>query len=598
MTAPAACSKQGSWSNLAIRDSFLSFQSVLISELEHMQQEINRNQALSTDTVRLHVSQEALNVMVNDAIREVTVSGLGQPSLKEGSLEMLAGDADMLPASAQTEDEVVVTELKECKELNLRSVKPVEDQVKSKIAEATEAATAPADEDEVVVTERPECNKRNNRKSRKSVEDQMKEKLAEATEAIQASQERTPFLQLALKLTGRKGKGKDNQRQSEGGHWVNSPAFDLFTAFMIVLNSVLMGIEVEVLSNRYESVLAIDLAGLGFSIFFLIELMLRLAVFRIKFFTNEERSWNVFDLLLVLGSVFDSVLLFQGGDAQVAVGGLKTLKMLRVARLFRVFRFFRQLSSLALMVIDSMASLFWALLMFSLIVYVFAITISNLTVDWLKQQSSGRGTGWQQSLAALNSDAHNRVITNYGNLSKTIYTLFQATLNGEDWAYLVAPLWDVDWFAASLMILYVLFTMIAMLNIFTGVFVDNALQNARKQREVQIEEQLDKQRVWLEQVREFFEAADVDKDGGIDLDEMQALLEDPVMTAYLSLIGFQFDDAKKIFRLFDKDGSGQISFGEFMRGCESLKGPARKVDVHLLMSDVNSLMEKSGRSRY
>ena len=46
---------------------------------------------------------------------------------------------------------------------------------------------------------------------------------------------------------------------------------------------------------------------------------------------------------------------------------IEAVKILRVVRLFRVFRFFRQLSTLALMVADSVKQLLWALVMFLLI---------------------------------------------------------------------------------------------------------------------------------------------------------------------------------------------------------------------------------------
>lgn len=509
-----------------------------------MEQQINDSQ----------VSQKALDEMVNTAILELTITGFEATdsdsglALKEGALAKHGADADMLHTAPQEE----AKEEGEAREEQERRVT-----------------------DTTVTTE--------DGKRRLTV-DETKQMLSEATTNVQQLQ-KTDFWQMASKLLGI----KQEKNSSTETHWVSSPAFDLFTAFMIVLNSILMGIEVEVLSQGYHSELAIDALGLGFSLFFLGELILRLVVFRRSFFTNEDKQWNMFDLLLVLGSLFDSALLFVGGDGQVDLGGLKTLKMLRIARLFRVFRFFRQLSSLALMVIDSMASLFWALLMFSLIVYVFAITISSLTIDWLKQQSPESGPGWKQALVSQNRNDFDSVIQYYGSLSKTIYSLFQATLNGEDWGNLCSPLWDVDRLAAWLMIGYVLFTMIAMMNIFTGVFVDNALQNARKQREVQLEEQLEMQKIWLDQVREFFSAADTDGDGSITVNEIETLINDPIMTAYLQLIGFQFDDATKVFRLFDKDRSGEIGFDEFIHGCETLKGPARKVDVHLLMSEVNDL---------
>lgn len=71
----------------------------------------------------------------------------------------------------------------------------------------------------------------------------------------------------------------------------------------------------------------------------------------------------------------------------------------RIMRLFRVFRFSRQLANWALMILESLKSLFGALILLGIIIYVFAVSLSMNTADWLMQEerqptSTARGYIW------------------------------------------------------------------------------------------------------------------------------------------------------------------------------------------------------------
>jgi len=91
---------------------------------------------------------------------------------------------------------------------------------------------------------------------------------------------------------------------------------------------------------------------LGFVIFYLVELLLQLAVHRLYFFGNAEMAWNIFDTFLVLFSIVELMLAYVGGQS---VGGLnlsfmramRLFKVAKVLRVFRTFRFFTELRLIA-----------------------------------------------------------------------------------------------------------------------------------------------------------------------------------------------------------------------------------------------------------
>merc|ERR1719221_889381 len=102
---------------------------------------------------------------------------------------------------------------------------------------------------------------------------------------------------------------------------------------------------------------------------------------------SENRNWNWFDLALVAMSFFDVVSISDSDGQASSIGmGFKTIKMLRIIRVVRVFRFFRKLSHLAFMILDSVRSLFWALIMLGIVIYVFAIFFTHYTTEHRKTQ--------------------------------------------------------------------------------------------------------------------------------------------------------------------------------------------------------------------
>ncbi|CAE7764128.1 Scn8a [Symbiodinium sp. CCMP2592] len=400
------------------------------------------------------------------------------------------------------------------------------------------------------------------------------------------------FLKVAL---GRTSKEEDSTEKSRSGsafevRWL---LFEAVAAFMIFANSILLGWEVQFMSSNLQISTLLTTFSIVFALWFILEVLVRLRVIGAgPFFCNDDHLWNICDLCLVGVSIVELILLF-AGNAKTPFSTIKAVKILRVVRLFRVFRFFRQLSTLALMVADSVKQLLWALVMFLLIMYVFAITLTSSCTDWLKEQVNYNLPDWEQRImAGSHGEGIKHVHHFFGNVPRSVYTLFQTTLGGISWHEVTDSLAQVDVLSFCLMFAYIIFTILALMNVFTGVFVDNAVQNSKKQRKIQIEETIDRKRTSLDQIIEFFVATDLNGDGAISLDEIQLLLQDPVMSAYFDMIGFRPGDASLLAELLDRDGSGDISLQEFIAGCERMKGEAKGIDVHMLLLECSVLNEK------
>lgn len=361
---------------------------------------------------------------------------------------------------------------------------------------------------------------------------------------------------------------------------LNSRSFGLFVAGMIIFNSILLGLDVNRNKAALEEQILVVLGEIC-NAFFFIELMLRLWCYRMHFFCGDELGWNFFDSFLVLSSILDVVLTYTATNMSPAVAGsVKMLKLFRIMRVFRVFRFFRQLANWAMMILDSLKSLFGALILLGIIIYVFAVSLSMNTADWLTMQE-------KEGVAA--SGLVDNVDFWFGSLGKTLYTLLLSILGGVSWHLVCDLLLEIDILSAVLLLFYIMFTIFSVLNVITGVFVDSAIQTSNSQRDIQIEREMELKDSFLKSLKGFFEALDTDGSGSIHLEEIKIMLQDPTLAAYFAVLGFDEVNANQIFHLLDDDESGEVSIEEFLDGCSKLKGAARSIDVHALMHQCRAL---------
>mmetsp|Transcript_108698 Transcript_108698/g.350920 ORF Transcript_108698/g.350920 Transcript_108698/m.350920 type:complete len:641 (-) Transcript_108698:88-2010(-) len=393
--------------------------------------------------------------------------------------------------------------------------------------------------------------------------------------AVKRQMMRQKFHGVAMGLT--RSPGGDRGRVAQV---IEHPAFDFLCAVMIILNSVLIGFSVEWQTEHTEENVYMLTASHVCSGFFFLELALRIYISGLsKFFiTSETRNWNIFDCLLVVFSVLDVVVMRStSGEASSVGSGMKTIKMLRIVRVFRVFRFFRELSLLALMIVDSMRSLMWALLMLAIIIYVFAICFTTSASEHLRSHEGSNSAGL--------SEVHRQ----FGSLGRTVYSLVQAMLGGVSWGVCCDALLTIDWFSGALFFFYVAFTILAVMNIITGVFVDNAVETARTQRDFLIQKEMELKEKYAQEMRDLFMEMDKDGSGTIGLEEINEYLEDPRVQGYFAALGLDPNDTERLFKLIDDDGSGDVDVGEFLDGCLRLKGQARSIDIYSLMHDMKLL---------
>ena len=210
---------------------------------------------------------------------------------------------------------------------------------------------------------------------------------------------------------------------------VESRRFDLFITALIVINAVTLGLETsETAMAAFGPLLVvIDHAILAV---FVLELLARAAVYRLRFFRDP---WRIFDLVVVAFALVPAT-----GNLSV----LRALRILRVLRLISIVPSLRRVVTGFIRALPGMGSI---MLLLALVFYVFAVMATKL---------------YGQSFPE-----------HFGTLGASLYTLFQVmTLEG--WSDgVVRPIMEVYPWAWLFFIPFIVATSFTVLNLFIGVIV-------------------------------------------------------------------------------------------------------------------------------
>eukprot|EP00418_Pyrodinium_bahamense_P087522 CAMPEP_0179073828 /NCGR_PEP_ID=MMETSP0796-20121207/32773_1 /TAXON_ID=73915 /ORGANISM="Pyrodinium bahamense, Strain pbaha01" /LENGTH=518 /DNA_ID=CAMNT_0020771035 /DNA_START=108 /DNA_END=1665 /DNA_ORIENTATION=+ len=313
-----------------------------------------------------------------------------------------------------------------------------------------------------------------------------------------------------------------------------------------------------------------------FTIVYIIELVLRLAAFRWNFFVGVDWKWNAFDTLLVISSVVEQVALDAGiGSFRL----LSALRLFRVLRIIRVMRFFPDLRLMVGSIIQSLGALSWALLLLTTIMYLFSIVFMHGAILYLHEEQ------------AFEADpvVRDGVVLWYSSVTQTMYTLLTAITGGISWADAVQPLEPISFVYRYLWSFYIVFVVIGVLNVLTGIFVERACELSGLDKDLVIQSEKKRNETFLVEMKKIFEEADADGSGTISWDEFKGYLENDDVTAYLATQQLDAFDARTLFDILNVRGEPEISIEAFIVGCQRLKGMAKGVDVVAVLQETRSM---------
>jgi voltage-gated sodium channel len=214
---------------------------------------------------------------------------------------------------------------------------------------------------------------------------------------------------------------------------IEAPMFDRIIISLIGVNAVTLGLETSpsIMLRIGEVLHAFDHTVLGV---FVVELLLRLFVFRGSFFRDP---WRVFDFVVVT-----IALMPEGGAFSV----LRALRVLRVLRLVSLVPSMRNVVGALLKAIPGMASIFGLM---ALVLYVSAVMATKL-------------------FGAIAPEF-------FGSLGASMFTLFQV-MTVEGWPDIARVVMAESPHAWIFFVVYLLVATFMVLNLFIAVVV-NAMQS-------------------------------------------------------------------------------------------------------------------------
>lgn len=238
-----------------------------------------------------------------------------------------------------------------------------------------------------------------------------------------------------------------------------SSAFQRTIIGLIGINAVILGLmtSASVMAAAGPLLLAVDHVILAV---FVVEIVLRIAVHRSRFFRD---AWSLFDLFVV------SVALLPASETFAVLRALRVLRVLRLASALPRMR--RVVEAL----LSSLPGLGAVVSILGLLFYVAAVMATQLFgasfPDW------------------------------FGTLPRSLYTLFQV-MTLESWSMgIVRPVMDAYPYAWAFFVPFILLATFTMLNLFIAVVV-NAMQSAAHEAEAEHAEAAHQEReLMLEEIR-------------------------------------------------------------------------------------------------
>lgn len=211
--------------------------------------------------------------------------------------------------------------------------------------------------------------------------------------------------------------------------WVESKAIQNFIIAVILLNGLVLGLETsDALMERAGGfLLLVDKLCL---IVFIIEILLKLAAYRLHFWRN---GWNWFDFFVV------AIALAPGA------GPWSVLRSLRILRVLRLLTVMPQLRKVVAAFVHAIPGLSGVIVVMAVFFYTMGVLATNLFGEVFPQ--------W------------------FGSLGASLFSLFQV-MTLESWSMgIVRPVMEVFPWAWAFFVPFIIIATFTILNLFIGIIV-------------------------------------------------------------------------------------------------------------------------------
>lgn len=227
-------------------------------------------------------------------------------------------------------------------------------------------------------------------------------------------------------------------------------------------------------------------------------------------------------------------------------------------------------------IIGSFVSLFWSIIMLGVILYVFGLFFLQQMTAHMVQVTEEMG----------DDSLFEKQRAFFGNIGQVILTLAMCTTGGKDWGVIYDLLLPVGPFSLVVFVFYITFFTFAVMNILTGIFVENALQLAQPDPQEALLAHAKQRTRELEELTGLMNAIDGDGNGEISCDEFVRAMENEKVRGVLRSVGVDIKEPELYFKTMSFVAQREhIDLNNFAEQALRLKGAASGIDLHSLIHE-------------
>jgi len=185
-----------------------------------------------------------------------------------------------------------------------------------------------------------------------------------------------------------------------------------------------------------------------------------------------------------------------------------------------------------------------------------------------------------------------RIIFEYfGTFPRATLSMFELTLgNFAPVARILQE--DVGGFTVLFSILHKVTFGFACVGVINGVFMQETFKVAQHDDGMMLRDVQKQNRMHKQKMEDLFEYADDSRDGTICFNEWTKVLENENAQNWFAGMGLSIRDADLLFALLETSGDGKLNAEELATGVSRLKGPAKSLDVALLLREQEALSKQ------
>eukprot|EP00440_Ansanella_granifera_P014753 gb/GFBE01016038.1/.p1 GENE.gb/GFBE01016038.1/~~gb/GFBE01016038.1/.p1 ORF type:complete len:759 (+),score=135.23 gb/GFBE01016038.1/:1-2277(+) len=381
---------------------------------------------------------------------------------------------------------------------------------------------------------------------------------------------------------------KEPPRTSCLGRVVTHSAFTAASFIAILANTVVIVVDSNrLLKDPYapddSTWVAIRLA---FTVFYTVELVLKLLVHRLYFFVNQEGHWNSFDFILVTMSYLE--FFFNPSFLRL----VRVVKIGRIVRMLQFASLFDDLRTIILSLTACMTTMLWSGILLAFLLCLFSIFFVQTGVGYAADEGDNLSPLWWEEFNVY-----------FGGVATGMLSLLAVTNGGEDWLVVYNLVKSPGTVNSMVFTFFVVFFQLAVYNIVMSSFLDRAMKSTIPSMEERLEKRLAEDEQFSSTLFDMMTDLDVDDDGTVSEKEFEdAMLEGGKVYAFLKLHGLDIKDSQTFFKMLSKtkdvdDSSDELKmdYVDFVQACCRLRGEASTLDVSLVSFDIKIMHQRHDR---